>query len=161
MPGMRDVARAAGVSVATVSRVLTGSAPVRPDTRQRVERAMRDLLYVAPGGRGGRTGAIGLLVPELEDPIFPALAQEIETTAAEAGLASILCNTARAKMAEDRYVHMLVERGVDGMVFISSELTNLEADHGHYARLLDEGVRIVLVNCEHEALPIPSVGVDE
>jgi len=128
------VAREAGVSVATVSRVLTGSAPVRPDTRQRVERAMRDLLYVAPGGRGSRTGVIGLLVPDLENPIFPALAQEIETTAAEAGLASILCNTARAKMAEDVYVHMLVERGVDGMVFISSELTNLEADHGHYAR---------------------------
>jgi DNA-binding LacI/PurR family transcriptional regulator len=158
---MRDVARAAGVSVATVSRVLTGSAPVRADTRERVERAMRDLLYVAPHARGTRTGVIGLLVPDLENPIFPALAQEIETTAAESGLSSILCNTARHKLAEDVYVHMLVERGVDGMIFISSELTNLEADHDHYARLLDEGVHIVLVNCEHESLPIPSVGVDE
>jgi DNA-binding LacI/PurR family transcriptional regulator len=104
---------------------------------------------------------IGLLVPDLENPIFPALAQELETMAAEAGLSSILCNTARAKMAEDVYVHMLVERNVDGMIFISSELTNLAADHGHYQRLVDEDVRIVLVNCEHETLRIPSVGVDE
>src|SRR3954468_14341075 len=51
MAGMRDVARHAGVSVATVSRVLSGSAPVRPDTRARVEQAMRRMLYVAPGGR--------------------------------------------------------------------------------------------------------------
>ena len=63
--------------MATASRVASGSARVRPNTRDRVERAMRDLLYIAPG-RGPSTGAIGLLVPELQNPVFPALAQAME-----------------------------------------------------------------------------------
>jgi DNA-binding LacI/PurR family transcriptional regulator len=157
---MREVARQAGVSVATVSRVLSGSAPVRPDTRARVERALRETLYVAPGIRD-RTGVIGLLVPDLENPIFPELAQAFETIAAEAGFSTILCNTTPSALEEDAYVHMLIERAVDGMVFISSQLTNPSADHAHYFRALQEGVRMVLVNCGREDLPVPSVGVDE
>src|SRR3954463_9611465 len=92
MSSLREVARRAGVSVATASRVANGADSVRPATRERVERAMRDLLYVAPA-RNAATGVIGLLVPELENPIFPVLAQAMVTRAAEAGLASILCNT--------------------------------------------------------------------
>jgi DNA-binding LacI/PurR family transcriptional regulator len=157
---MREVARQAGVSLATVSRVLSGSAPVRPHTRERVERALRETLYVAPGNRI-RTGVIGLLVPDLENPIFPELAQALETIAAEAGFSTILCNTTPSALEEDAYVHMLIERGVDGMVFISSQLTNPAADHAHYFRALQEGARVVLVNCGHEELAAPSVGVDE
>ena len=66
---LRDVADRAGVSVATASRVASGSAAVRPETRERVERAMRDLLYVPPG-RTEPSGAIGLLMPEFGNPVF-------------------------------------------------------------------------------------------
>src|SRR5215813_2905291 len=108
MPSLRDVARRAGVSVATASRVATGSASVRPDTRERVERAMRELLYVpaVPNKKRTDTGLIGVLVPELANPIFPALAEAIETRAAPRGLASILCNTTSATFREIDYVHM-------------------------------------------------------
>jgi LacI family repressor for deo operon, udp, cdd, tsx, nupC, and nupG len=75
MANLRDVAQHAGVSLATASRVASGSAAVRAETRARVEHAMRELLYVAPGS--ATTGAIGLLVPELGNPIFPALAEEM------------------------------------------------------------------------------------
>jgi DNA-binding LacI/PurR family transcriptional regulator len=160
MSTLRDVASKAGVSVATASRVASGGDNVRPDTRSKVERAMRELLYVPPGRRA-TTGVIGLLVPELANPIFPALAQAIETRAAPSGLASILCNTQSAAYREVDYVHMLLDRGVDGMIFISCEMTNLSGDHGHYERLIAEGARIVFVNGALTGVDVPSVGVDE
>ena len=160
MASLRDVAARAGVSVATASRVASGSTPVRPHTRELVERAMRDLLYIAPG-RGPSTGAIGLLVPELQNPVFPALAQAMEVNATRYGLASILCNTAGSPNREADYVHMLLDRRVDGMIFIASEVTDLRSDHGHYVRLLEEGAKLVFVNGGSPALHVTSVGVDE
>jgi DNA-binding LacI/PurR family transcriptional regulator len=160
MPSLRDVARRAGVSVATASRVANGSPAVRPDTRERVERAMRELLYV-PDTPRAETGLIGVLVPELANPIFPALAEAIETRAAPRGLASILCNTTSAAFREIDYVHMLLDRGVEGMIFISCEMTNLRGEHRHYERLVEEGARIVFVNGATNTLDVPSVGVDE
>ena len=121
---------------------------------------MRDLLYVPPGRRPA-TGLIGILVPELANPIFPALAQEIETRAAPRGLASILCDTMSAAYREVDYVHMLLDRGVDGMIFVSCEMTNLRGDHDHYERLITEGARIVFVNGTLNGFDVPSVGVDE
>jgi DNA-binding LacI/PurR family transcriptional regulator len=160
MTTLREVAARAGVSVATASRVASGSARVRPQTRERVERAMRDLLYLAPG-REPSTGAIGLLVPELQNPVFPALAQAMEVNAASTGLASILCNTAGSPAREADYVHMLLDRRVDGMIFIASEVTDLRGDHAHYVRLLEEGAKLVFVNGGSPALHVTSVGVDE
>jgi DNA-binding LacI/PurR family transcriptional regulator len=139
---------------------VTGFDGVRSETRDRVERAMRELLYVPPGRRPA-TGMIGLLVPSLENPIFPALAQAMEERATEAGFASILCNTAAAAFREVDYVHMLLDRGADGMIFISCEMTNLSGEHDHYARLVDEGARIVFVNGALNSLSVPSVAVDE
>jgi DNA-binding LacI/PurR family transcriptional regulator len=121
---------------------------------------MRDLLYVAPG-HDTSSGAIGLLVPELANPVFPALAQAMEVSATRAGLASILCNTAGTPNREADYVHMLLERRVDGMIFISSEVNDLHSDHAHYLRLLDEGAKLVFVNGGAPALHVTSVGVDE
>ena len=160
MSSLREVARRAGVSVATASRVANGGLAVRPETRERVERAMRDLLYVPPARRDV-TGLIGVLVPELANPVFPALAQAIETRAAPSGLASILCNTTGAAFREVDYVHMLLDRRVEGMIFISCEMTNLRGDHSHYAHLVGEGAKIVFVNGAMHTLDVPSVGVDE
>jgi DNA-binding LacI/PurR family transcriptional regulator len=160
MASLRDVAREAGVSVATASRVVSGLDNVRSETRERVERAMRDLLYVPPGRRPA-TGMIGLLVPHLWNPIFPALAQAMEERATEAGYASILCNTSAAAFREVDYVHMLLDRGADGMIFISCEMTNMSGEHDHYGRLVEEGARLVFVNGALNTLDVPSVGVDE
>lgn len=160
MATLREVARRAEVSVATASRVANGAYAVRQETRERVERAMRELLYIPPG-RKTATGLIGVLVPELANPIFPALAEAIETRAAPCGLASILCNTTRAAFREVDYVHMLLDRRVEGMIFIASEMTNLRGDHSHYKQLVGEGARIVFVNGALPSLDIPSVGVDE
>jgi DNA-binding LacI/PurR family transcriptional regulator len=157
---LRDVANRAGVSVATASRVVSGSAVVRPTTRERVERAMRELLYVPPG-RVGPSGVIGLLVPEFGNPVFAALSQAMEARATAAGFATIICNTAGSALREVDYVHMLLERRVEGMVFICAEITDVRGKHLHYVQLLEQGARIVFVNGGSDALPVTSVGVDE
>src|SRR3970040_168634 len=160
MATLRDVATRAGVSVATASRVASGSAAVRPETRDRVERAMRDLLYIPPG-RLEPSGAIGLFVPEFGNPVFAALAEAVETHAARAGLATILCNTHGSAQRELDYVRMLLERRVEGMIFISAEITDVRGEHSHYAQLLERGARLVFVNGGSEELEVTSVGVDE
>ena len=160
MATLRQVAARAGVSLSTAWRVVNGVKQVRPETRERVERAVRELLYVQ-GSTNPEAGMIGLLVPELENPIFPALAQALETRAADAGLSSILCNTEGSSERETDYVHRLLDRRVAGMIFISCEMTNLRGDHSHYGRLAEEGARLVFVNGALSSLNVPSVGVDE
>jgi len=160
MSSLRDVAERAGVSVATTWRVVHGMDSVRPDTRDRVERAMRELLYV-PQTRSEATGAIGLLLPEFANPVFAALAQAMETHATSEGFATILCNTAGSALREVDYVHMLLERRVDGMVFICAEVTDVRSEHDHYGQLIERGARLVFVNGASESLEVPAVGVDE
>jgi DNA-binding LacI/PurR family transcriptional regulator len=160
MATLRDVAEHAGVSVATASRVATGSAAVRPRTRGRVERAMRELLYVPPRAVG-TSDAIGLLVPEFRNPVFAALSEAIEAHAASAGLATILCNTHGSAQKEVEYVRMLLERGVEGMLFVSAEITDVRGEHSHYARLVERGARLVFVNGGSEELDVTAVGVDQ
>ncbi len=121
---------------------------------------MQELLYLPPG-RPQETNALGLLVPEFGNPIFAALAQAIETCATEAGYATILCNTAGSARRELEYVHMLLERSVDGMMFISGEVTDVRGEHDHYGKLLRGGARMVFVNGGPEQLDVTTVGVDE
>jgi DNA-binding LacI/PurR family transcriptional regulator len=121
---------------------------------------MRELLYVPPE-RPGTSNAVGLLLPELANPIFPALAQAMEAEATAAGFASILCNTAGSIEREADYVRMLLERRVAGMIFISCEMADLGVDHSHYGRLAAAGAQLVFVNGATEELEVPSVGVDE
>jgi DNA-binding LacI/PurR family transcriptional regulator len=120
---------------------------------------MRELLYVPR--ELASSGIVGLFVPEFGNPIFSALALAMEQEAARAGYVTILCNTAGSALREAEYVHMLVERRVEGMIFISSEVTDLRSDHGHYARLREEGARLVFVNGSSPSLEVTSVGVDE
>jgi DNA-binding LacI/PurR family transcriptional regulator len=160
MSGLRDVAERAGVSLATASRVASGSTNVRPQTRAKVERAMRELLYVPPHPPEAPE-AIGLFVPEFGNPVFGALAQAMETRATDAGFATILCNTAGSPTREVGYVHMLLERHVAGMIFVCSEINDLRGDHAHYAKLVERGARLVFVNGGSDVLDVTSVGVDE
>jgi DNA-binding LacI/PurR family transcriptional regulator len=85
----------------------------------------------------------------------------METHATRAGYATILCNTAGSAMREVDYVQMLLERRVEGMLFICAEVTDVRGEHSHYRQLLDRGARLVFVNGSSEALPVSSVGVDE
>ncbi|MFE2753815.1 LacI family DNA-binding transcriptional regulator [Actinosynnema sp. NPDC059335] len=171
MSGLSEIARAAGVSISTVSRVLNRRAGVNDETRQRVLAVLAEMPYT-PRGLGAlqRTGVIGLLVPELSNPVFPAFAEALEVRAARLGYSSLLCNTratGAGAMGEEEYVRMLLARGVEGMVFVSPEITNVEVPLGqaprpsYYAKLLADGVHMVFLNGATPSLDVPDVTVDE
>ena len=130
MPGLAEIAEAAGVSISTVSRVLNRRAGVNEETRRKVLRVLAEKPY-SPRGLGAlqRTGVLGLLIPELSNPVFPAFAEALETRAAGRGYSTVLCNTRSASIREEEYVRMLLARGVEGMVFVSPEATDVRASY--------------------------------
>lgn len=120
-PSLRDVAEHAGVSTATVSFVLNNTKSVAPDTRARVEHAIATLHYrrspSALALRTGRHHAVGLLLPDLANPFFPALAQAITEAAWQRGLALILVSAGTDPVKESEAIVALEERS-DGVIWI-------------------------------------------
>ncbi len=119
---IREVAEAAGVSIATVSRVVSGSEHrVSAATRSRVLAAVARLRYqpnlVAQGLKNRVTRTIGLIVPDISNPFFPAIVRGIEDVANQAGLAVLLCNTYEDLSKERNYLALLQKRMVDGLIF--------------------------------------------
>jgi DNA-binding LacI/PurR family transcriptional regulator len=162
VPGLAEIAAAAGVSISTVSRVLNRRAGVNEETRRRVLQVVAEMPYTPRGVAAlRRTGVVGLLVPELSNPIFPAFAEALETTAARRGYSSLLCNTRAASIREEEYVRMLRARGVDGMIIVSPDASDSGARHDHYQGLRDEGVHVVFVNGCLPSSTVPDVCVDE
>lgn len=119
-PTIYDVASAAGVSLATVSRVMNASAPVRADTRQRVLQAAGRLGFrpslVASSLSRRRSQTLGLVVPDIANPFFAELARAVEKTAASLGYAVFVCNTDEHPSVEAQAVDALTRRGVDGLI---------------------------------------------
>ncbi|QQP92784.1 LacI family DNA-binding transcriptional regulator (plasmid) [Skermanella sp. TT6] len=124
-PTLKDVAKAAGVSNITVSRVANGSGLVHPDTRLRVEEAMRSLGYLpnlaARAMRTNLTGTIGFLVPDLTNYPNAAVAQAAERRLAEAGFGMLLASSALNPVREAKALAALQTRQVDGVVLYVSD----------------------------------------
>jgi DNA-binding LacI/PurR family transcriptional regulator len=144
---LRDIGAVAGVSEATVSRVINERPGVAPSTRERVLTAVDRLGYDRPSRlRRKSAGLIGVIAPELTNPIFPLMAQVIESKLVAKGFTPVLCTQTQGHMYEEDYVEMLLERGVAGIIFISGVHTNGDCDPGRYNQLRDRGVPVVLVN---------------
>jgi LacI family transcriptional regulator, repressor for deo operon, udp, cdd, tsx, nupC, and nupG len=145
---LADIAAQAGVSEATVSRVLNDRPGVAAETRQAVLTALDVLGYERPTRlqRRHRGGLVGLVVPELGNPIFPAFAQVVETGLAQHGYTPVLCTQTPGGVTEDEYVEMLLERAVAGIIFISGRHADTTADPGRYRQLVAQRLPIVLVN---------------
>src|SRR5947209_11285026 len=158
---LADVARQAGVSEATVSRVLNGKPGISDTTRAAVLTALDVIGYERPTHlRVRRARMVGLVVPELQNPIFPALAEVVAGALAQRGFNAVLC-TRTGSMSEAEYVEMLLERQVSGMVFAGGQYAEADAPHEHYARLLKLRLPVVLVNAAAEHLDFPRVSTDD
>jgi LacI family transcriptional regulator len=122
MSTLHDVAKRAGVSPMTVSRVVNGSDAVSPMLRERVERALAETGYMpnalARSLRAQRTDTIALLLPDMTNPFFTTLAHGVESAAREAGLTMILANTDEREDEEQRLAQMLLQRQVDGILVV-------------------------------------------
>ncbi|MGH3349415.1 MAG: LacI family DNA-binding transcriptional regulator, partial [Nocardioides sp.] len=115
---LADAAVRAKVSEATVSRVLNGKPGVSAATRERVLTALDVLGYERPVKlRGERARLVGLVLPELQNPIFPALAEALGANLAQQGLTPVLCTQTAGGVTESEYVDLLLEQQVAGVVF--------------------------------------------
>ena len=159
MTTMKEVAKAAEVSVTTVSHVINRTRYVSDELRQRVRQAMHDLNYrpntLARSLRQGITNTIGLVVPDNSNPFFAEVARVVETRGFEHGYSSILCNTDGQPDKELTYISMLLAKQVDGIILIStsgeSEFVGLISDQRVPVviadrQLLDCDADIVLVD---------------
>jgi DNA-binding LacI/PurR family transcriptional regulator len=160
---LAEVAARAGVSEATVSRVLNSKPGVSQATRATVLTALDVLGYERPTKlRGERARLVGLVLPELQNPIFPALAEVVGALLAQNGLTPVLCTITADATAEAGYVDMLLEQQqVAGIMFAGGQYSQADADHTHYDRLAMRKLPVVLINAGIDRLPFPRVVCDD
>ncbi|PJJ73384.1 DNA-binding LacI/PurR family transcriptional regulator [Diaminobutyricimonas aerilata] len=159
---LADVARQVGVSEATVSRVLNAKPGVSEATRNAVLTALDVLGYERPSKlRGDRARLVGLFLPELHNPIFPAFGELVGGGLAQHGYTPVLCTQSAGGITEADYVDLLLQQQVSGVVFVGGQYTQGEAPHDHYARLFDLKIPTVLVNAPVPGLQFPTVSTDD
>ncbi|WP_088316497.1 LacI family DNA-binding transcriptional regulator [Kineosporia sp. R_H_3] len=159
---LADIASRAKVSEATVSRVLNNKPGVSEANRKAILRTMEMLGYERPERmRRRNTGLVGLIVPELTNPIFPLIAQVIETALADKGFTSVLCTQTPGGVHEDEYVRMLLERNVSGIIFVSGIHANTDTDPSRYTALRARGLPIVLINGYLPEVDAPFLSTDD
>ena len=144
---LAEVAKKVGVSEATVSRVLNGRPGVSEATRRSVLAALDVLGYERPTQlRGDRARLVGLILPELQNPIFPAFAEVLAGGIVHRGLTPVLCTSSAGGMSEPAYVEMLLEKQVSGVVFFGGAASEADATHDHFAQLENRCMPVVLLN---------------
>src|SRR5712675_852988 len=143
--GMKDVASLAGVAVGTVSNVLNHPDRVRPLTRARVEAAMEQLGFIPNGSarqlRAGRSRCLGLVVLDVTNPFFTEVARGVEDYAQAEGYAVILCNSDEADDKERRYLRVLEEQRVRGIL-----ITPVHGRAPELRRPRERGTPVVLLD---------------
>ncbi len=122
MPNIRDVAKLAGVAPITVSRVINNSGYITEETRQRVQEAIEKLGYVpnslARSLRSRKTRMLALLLTDITNPFWTTVARGVEDAASDAGFSVILCNTDESEPEQERYLRIILEKQVDGVLLV-------------------------------------------
>ncbi|GGY84884.1 LacI family transcriptional regulator [Streptomyces geysiriensis] len=159
---LAQVAKKVGVSEATVSRVLNDKPGVSQATRQSVLSALDVLGYERPTQlRGERARLVGLVLPELQNPIFPAFAEVIGGALAQQGLTPVLCTQTKGGVSEADYVELLLQQQVSGVVFAGGLFAQADAPHDHYRLLAERNIPVVLINASIPDLDFPCIACDD
>ncbi len=160
MATIHDVAKRAGVASITVSRVINNSGYFSQGTRQRVEAAIAELGYVpnrlARSLRSKRTNILALVLTDITNPFFTTLARGVEDTASDAGFIVIFCNTDESETEEQKYLQVLLQQQVDGILLVparsTSDSVELVQKHGTPVVVLDRrlpsSAKVDVVRCE-------------
>lgn len=155
---MKDVAKRAGVSVSTVSRVLANKNYINDETRRKVDSAAKELNYrpnvMAKGLKLGRSNAIAIIIPSIENLIFPEIVRGVEDVARSKNFVVTLCNTDEDMNKEKFYLEKLSNMGVDGMV-----VATMNSDSNHITELYSDNFPIVLTS-RHFDSTIDAVIID-
>lgn len=154
-----DVAREAGVSMATVSRVVNNNPNVKPQTRKKVFEAIERLGYrpnaVARGLASKKTTTVGVVIPDISNMLFAEVARGIEDIATMYHYNIILCNADKKKEKEIRVINTLLEKQVDGMLFMGGTITE-----DHMEAFRTSSIPIVLCATADENNMMPAVDID-
>ena len=162
-----DVAREASVSIATVSRVINRPETVKDTTRQRVQDTIDRLGYRPnPWARtlpvGQPDPVIGLVIPEIHNPVFPELAEAVEREARHHGYQVILCHTDDQWAVELNYTRLLIDRKVTGIIFVSGSFSHINGITEGYHLVEQAGIPYVFVNARTDhASSVPIIASDE
>ena len=158
-PTITDVARSAGVSSATVSRYLNDTLNLPGDTASRIDMAVQKLRYrpnrIARGLKRGKTDSLGLVVPDIANPFYGALASHVEAEAEAAGLSLTLYSSRNRLEREILLLDQQASRAVDGLIFLTNHSAN-----GLLSRRINSQDRIVLLDEDVPSTVAPKVFVD-
>lgn len=153
-----DVAREAGVSMATVSRVVNNNPNVKPQTRKKVFEAIERLGYrpnaVARGLASKKTTTVGVVIPDISNPMYSEVVRGVEDIANMYHYNMILCNSDKKKEKEIRVINTLLEKQVDGLLFMGGVITD------EHIEAFRNSVPIVLCATTDEEKSMPSVDID-
>lgn len=159
---LEDIARKAGLSVSTVSRVLNkvaGKNRISAQTEKLVLKAARDLKYrpnqLARGLRLKKTQTIGLIVPDISNPFFAHVIRSVQTNAHRQGYSLVVCDTNEDLVMEIDHINLLVDKGIDGLILLP-----VGQKSEHIVRLNVENVPFVLVDRYFDDVESNSVVVD-
>ncbi|GAA6409606.1 MULTISPECIES: LacI family DNA-binding transcriptional regulator [Blautia] len=157
MASIRDVAKKANVAACTVSRVMNGTANVAPETRQKIEDAMKELNYIpnelARGMFRQKSGTVAMLIPSIRHPYFSNLAHCIESKLYEKGYKLMLCSTDGQIEREREYINILKTNIVDGVIMGVSDLEDNEYQQFDKPMIMldyDAGKKLPIVVSDHE-----------
>jgi LacI family transcriptional regulator len=158
-----DAAKKADVSIATVSRVLNNKPNVAAATRQRILKVLKDMNYrpsaIAQGLVSSYTHTVGIMTIDIRVPHYAETAFAIERELFKIGYSSILCNTGGGLANNIQYLHMLVDKGVNGIICIGSVFRNTFSDTKLLAEIAP--IPIVFSHCDITAENAWSVVIDE
>jgi LacI family transcriptional regulator len=161
-PTLRDVAQLAGVHPATASRALNPATRplVNADTARKVLRAAESIGYqpnpIARSLKTARTSTVGLVIPDLTNPLFPPIVRGIEDVLTPVGFSAWIVNTDNDPAREETLVESLRSRQVEGLIIATAR-----REHPLLVRLHQLGVRMVLVNRKVDGIELPSVSADD
>ncbi|GIP16400.1 HTH-type transcriptional regulator DegA [Paenibacillus montaniterrae] len=155
-----DVAEKAGVSIATVSKVINNTGRISEKTRKKVMQIMDELEYqpsvVASALSGKSTFTLGLTLPDLANPYFAELARAIEDQGRKHGFNVFICSTDNDADKEEEYYQLFMKKRVDGIIMVSRDKQNVVVK-----KILSEKVPLVMIAREIFSAPVTSVMVDD
>lgn len=157
---LRDVAEEAGVSVGTVSNVLNRPQVVAPETLERVQKTIETMGFVPNGFarhlRAGYSKTLGLVVPDVANPFFTEVARGVEDAASKRDYAVFLCNSDESAEKEERYLSILIEHQVRGVLITPADNRPDRLDG-----LRERGIAVTLLDRESATSIQCSVSVDD
>lgn len=166
---LSDIARELGISAATVSRSLNGRPGVSPQLRDKVQHAASAAGYVVPALRTPETSPnsyqrpqlVGIIVPELTNPVFPAFASVMTTMLAEQGFLPVLCSQSEPGIGEDTWLTLLHANHAQGIIVVSGMHADTHASTQRYHDLRAKNVALALVNGHVPNVDASFFSVDE